>query len=139
MKILIDLNVILDVVQRREPHYDASARLLSEARRGQFEALVPGHAITTTFYIIAKHASRDRAGDVVDWLLDHFTVASPQAEEFRRARALAIDDFEDAVVAVLANRDACDYIATRNRSDFENSPIASVQPSVLLAILTDEP
>jgi hypothetical protein len=28
MKILVDLNVLLDVIQRREPHYAASAALL---------------------------------------------------------------------------------------------------------------
>jgi len=139
MRVLIDVNVILDVVQHREPHYDASAHLLSEARQGRIEALVPGHAITRTFYIIAKHASQDRAGDVVDWILDHFVVASPRADEFRKARALAMDDFEDAVVAVLVERNFCDYIATRNQSDFENSPIPPAQPSVLLAMLTDDP
>ncbi len=28
MKIMIDLNVLLDVVQKRQPHYQASAQLL---------------------------------------------------------------------------------------------------------------
>ncbi len=30
MKWMLDLNVVLDVLQRREPFYDASARVLSK-------------------------------------------------------------------------------------------------------------
>jgi hypothetical protein len=32
MKVLLDLNVLLDVVQNRVPHYDDSAKVLSLAR-----------------------------------------------------------------------------------------------------------
>ncbi len=47
MKITVDLNVLLDVAQNRLPHYHASEEVLHRARTGEYEAVLPGHAITT--------------------------------------------------------------------------------------------
>ena len=38
LKVLIDLNVVLDVLQRREPFYEMSAGVLAAAERGMVEA-----------------------------------------------------------------------------------------------------
>jgi hypothetical protein len=38
--ILVDLNVILDVVQKREPHYGASAGLLGLVAGGSIKAMI---------------------------------------------------------------------------------------------------
>jgi hypothetical protein len=43
VKIIIDLNVVLDVVQHRGAHYAASADVLSRARTGETEAVLPAH------------------------------------------------------------------------------------------------
>lgn len=42
--ILVDLNVLLDVIQKREPHYPASAAVLDKIVRRQVDAVVPAHA-----------------------------------------------------------------------------------------------
>jgi predicted nucleic acid-binding protein len=135
MTVLLDLNVILDVVQRREPHYTDSARLLSAAARGQIEGQLPGHAITTIYYLVARYAARERAEMTVDWMLDQFDVRASTAADFRRARALPMTDFEDAVVAALAERMNCDHVVTRNTSDFENAPVSVRTPRAILRTL----
>jgi len=61
MTVLVDLNVILDVVQRREPHYTDSAVLLSKIVEGDLDGPVPGHAITTIYYLVRRYAGRERA------------------------------------------------------------------------------
>lgn len=133
MTILVDLNVILDVVQRREPHYTDSAVLLSRIVEGDIDGAVPGHAITTVYYLVRRYVSKERAGNTVDWLLKHLAVVSADKPDFQSARQLAMDDFEDAVVAVLADRASCDVIATRNTTDFDDSPIPAKSPKVLLS------
>ena len=40
MKVLLDLNVLLDVVQNRVPHYHDSAKVLSLAQAGQCDHVV---------------------------------------------------------------------------------------------------
>lgn len=132
MTVLVDLNVILDVVQRREPHYTDSALLLSKIVEGTADGRIPGHAITTVYYLVRRYVNRTRAEETVDWLLNHLEVISASESEFRAARQLPIDDFEDAVVAVLADHAACDVIATRNTVDFDQSPIPAKPPRSVL-------
>ena len=99
MKVLLDLNVMLDVVQKRVPHYHDSAKVLSLARLGEIQAALPVHAFTTLYYILAKAAGKPKAGQTIDWLLAHFEVAIADRAVLRRARQLPLADFEDAVVA----------------------------------------
>ena len=132
MTILVDLNVILDVVQRREPHYTASAVLLSKIVEGTIDGTMPGHAITTVYYLVHRYVSRERAETTVDWLLNHLTVAPADETDFRTARQLAMEDFEDAVVAVIADRTSCEVIATRNVNDFGASPVPAAPPQEIL-------
>jgi hypothetical protein len=47
---MVDLNVLLDVVQRREPFYAASAAALSKLLTPESTGCIPGHALTTLDY-----------------------------------------------------------------------------------------
>ena len=134
MKVLIDLNVVLDVIQNRQPHYTGSAEVLSRARRGEISALFPAHAITTIYYVIAKTAGKHKANETVDWMLTHFEIGLADKATFRRARQLVLADLEDAVVASVAEAARCDYILTRNVPDFAQSPVPAISPTEFLAL-----
>ena len=45
--VLIDLNILLDVLQKREPFYETSAGLLARVETGQVRGFVAAHSITT--------------------------------------------------------------------------------------------
>ncbi len=130
--ILVDLNVILDVVQKRERHYQASAAVLSEVVKGQVNGVIPAHAVTTIHYIVARHQNSRIADQTVDWLLRYFDVAVIGRTEMLRARSLAWDDFEDAVVAVAAESQSCSCLVTRNVKDFSDSPVPALTPEEYL-------
>ncbi len=138
MRVLVDLNVLLDVIQRREPHYAASARALSVAVAGGIEAAVPGHAVTTLHYVVAKHAGRAAADAVVDWLLSDFEVVAEDKTVLLRARGLGFSDFEDAVVAAAAEKSHSTAIVTRNVSDFVSSPVPAMTPAEILVRIDEE-
>jgi predicted nucleic acid-binding protein len=107
MKALLDLNVLLDVIQSRHPHYNDSAAVLSAARSGRFEAVIPAHALTTIFYLIQRANDTHTANQTVDWLLQHFEIPAINKHVFRQARLLRLTDFEDSVVASIAQRETC--------------------------------
>jgi predicted nucleic acid-binding protein len=130
--ILVDLNVILDVVQRREPHYEASAGLLAAVARGEIAAFVAAHTVTTIRFIVHRHRDRKAADAAVDWLLRHFDVAPVGRAELLQARALGWRDFEDAVVAAVADSMGCRHILTRNVKDFHASPVPASTPEEYL-------
>jgi len=136
MKILVDLNVLLDVIQLREPHYATSAQVLSSVARGDIEGVVPGHALTTIHYVLSKHADRDVADEAIDWILGDFEIVGEGKTIMLRARGLPIEDFEDAVVAAAAEALRCNWIVTRNVADFKCSPIPAITPGELIEHLT---
>jgi predicted nucleic acid-binding protein len=132
MKVLIDLNVLLDVIQRREPHYRPAARVLSLVAEGMIEAVVPGHALTTVHYIVSRFTDAGTADAAINWILTDFEVIGEGTDVMLRARSLASDDFEDAVVAAAAQTASCDWIITRNVVDFAESPVPAITPAELL-------
>ena len=134
MKVIIDLNVLLDVIQKRQPHYDASAKALSRVLKDQADAVLPGHAVTTIYYVVAKYADQNHADDAVDWMIKHFDIEASGKADFIRARSLSMTDFEDAVIAALAERAGCDYIVTRNVADFAGSPVPAITPLAFLSV-----
>lgn len=133
MKIMFDLNILLDVVQRREPHFAASAAVSSMAVRKEITGLIPAHAVTTLAYVVKKHAGAKKESEVLDWLLAGFRVAPAGHEEMLRARAYAMMDFEDAVVAAVAEAQGCRFILSRNVADFRRSSVPAVTPEEFLA------
>lgn len=135
MKALLDLNVLLDVVQNRIPHYLNSAEVVSRGCSGDFRAVVPAHAVTTLHYVLSKAAGRNVAEKTVDWILSQFEVGSADSAVFRRAREIGLPDFEDSVVASIAEANDCAYIVTRNSDDFRGSPVLSVLPGGFLQLL----
>ena len=132
MKVLVDLNVLLDVVQRREPHYAASAAVLDRIASGEIEGAIPGHALTTVYYLVARFASEAKALQAVDWILDLFEVMPEDRDVFLLARSLPLADFEDAVVAAAAALAGCDRVVTRNVADFRDARPRAVTPAELL-------
>lgn len=132
-RVLLDLNLLLDVIQRREPHYPHSAAVLSRVAAGELVGAVPGHALTTIHYIVSRFQGAEAADEAVDWMLGRLEVVAEGRDTFLRARGLGFRDFEDAVVASAAEQARCDRIVTRNVDDFRDSPVVAVTPQELEA------
>jgi predicted nucleic acid-binding protein len=135
LRVLLDLNVVLDVLQRREPFYTASAQVLALAEAGQLEGGVAAHSITTLFYLLAKDRSPQIARVAVGDLLSILSVAGVDGDILEQALALPYDDFEDAVQMMAAVHAGADYLVTRNLADYREGPLPALQPAELLALL----
>lgn len=138
MRALLDLNVLLDVIQKRAPHYAASAAVVEAVIEKRIDGLLAAHAVTTIDYIVGCHRNRAAARRAVDWLLQHFDIAAVDRHILLRARTLDWNDFEDAVVAAAAKHCDCNVIVTRNVRDFPDSPVTVLTPEELLLTLPDE-
>lgn len=137
MKVLFDLNILLDVMQKREAFYTSSAAALSKSIQGECEGIIPGHAVTTLHYLLTRYVSKEKADEGVDFLLDNFGVMNADADTFRQARLLSMKDFEDAVVASIALKAGCEVIVTRNIRDFTSSPVSGLLPEEFLERLDE--
>lgn len=67
MKVTLDINVFLDVFQKREPHYAASAQVVSMVAAETLAGVCPAHGLTTLYYLVRKHASRPEAEAAMQW------------------------------------------------------------------------
>ena len=135
MKVLIDVNVVLDVLLAREPWAGDSARLLDAAERKVIAGYAAGHTITTAYYIVARAAGPKKAATAVTDLLRVLRIVPIEAADFAQALVFGMTDFEDAVQAAAAAKIGADFVATRNEKDFRRSPTEARSPSDLLALL----
>jgi len=133
VKVTVDINVLLDVFQKRQPHYAASARVLAMVQQGEVIGVFPAHGFTTLYYLVRKHASRPNAEAAMDDVLRYFEVGNLETAGWARARILPMPDFEDAVVAVVAEKTDSKFIITRNTSDFTHSPVPAITPIEFLS------
>ena len=132
---LIDLNVILDVLQRREPFFLASAQTLALAEQKRFRGLWSAHSITTLFYLYAKAQSSDAARVAITDLIQFLAVAPVNQRVVETALALPYQDFEDAVQMAASLHASADYLITRNIADFKMGPIPALKPAEFLTLL----
>ncbi len=133
--VLIDLNIILDVLQRREPFYDASARLLASVETGLLEGFIAAHSITTLFYLIQKDKSSAEARADITSLLQFLKIAPVNQSTIDQALNLDYDDFEDAVQMISALQCKAGYLITRNITDYQPPLLPVVQPIDFLSTI----
>lgn len=135
MKVLIDLNVMLDFLQKRQPFFEEAARVMDAVLYARAGGVLPAHAITTLYYFLAKGAEKHRVRETLQWLLRTFDIAPSDKETLTQALALGMNDFEDAVTCVSAVRAGCSYILTRNTADFAASSVPPLAPGQFLELL----
>ena len=134
-RILIDLNVILDVLQRREPFYDRSARVLASAETAAVDGWVAAHSLTTLFYLLARYHSAEQARVALRELLIVLSVAAIDHAVIEQALNLPYSDFQDAVRMMATVRCGAQYLVTRDLRDYRAGPLPVLQPAELLALL----
>jgi predicted nucleic acid-binding protein len=135
LRVLIDLNIILDTLQKREPFYATSARVLACAETGLIDGLVAAHTLTTLFYLMARSQSPDQARVALTELLRFLTVATVDHATIERALNLPYRDFEDAVQMMAAAGAGAQYLVTRDIADYKLGPLPVLQPVELLALV----
>jgi predicted nucleic acid-binding protein len=137
-RLLLDLNVFLDVILDRAPAADVAAALWAAIERGQGQGMVPAHGVTTIFYLLEKARGAAFAREGIERLTRVFNVAPVDDGVVRRALALAWSDFEDAVCAAAAEASGCDALVTRDPDGYPNAPVPVVDPAAALSWLTQE-
>ena len=130
MRLLIDINVLLDVALQR-PAAPASAQLLALCGR-QHEAWLAWHSIATLAYLIERQTSAVSSRDFIRGLLEWAQVASTGTPDALVALDLPLADFEDALQVAAAMACGAQFIITRNERDFRKSLVPALSPDSFL-------
>ena len=133
MKLLIDANILLDVLQKREPHYRDSALIWKLCETEQAEGCISALSIANLVYIMRKELSPETIEEVLGKLSLIFSIVELTPADIAKAAEMKWTDFEDALQAATAERIHAEAIITRNIRDFRKSRVIAFTPAEYLA------
>lgn len=133
MLVLIDANIVLDILEKREPFYRASNDVLSLCASKKVNGFIALHSISNIFYILRKHYSVENRRRLLLGITDFLNIANIDHENVRHAlERKDFLDFEDCLQDECAVQNNVDYIITRNIDDFSYSTIPAMTPTDFL-------
>jgi predicted nucleic acid-binding protein len=135
MRVLLDLNIILDVLLDRAPHAGAAAALWSAIEGGEAEGRLSAHAVTTLHYVASRARGAAFGEQCVRDVTSVFSVSPVDGAVVTRALALQFSDFEDAVTAAAAEADGCGMVVSRDHDGFRRSPVAVLDARAALTAI----
>lgn len=134
MKFLIDTNIILDVLLKREPFYMEGVKVFNLSKEDNISLYVSASSITDIYYI-ANQTLRDKteAKELLGKLIKIVSIAGVSEDEIRNALMLSWRDFEDSVQYSVALLQEMDGLITRNSRDYREAEIKIWEPKELLS------
>ena len=132
MRVLLDINVILDAMLQRAPWHQEADAILQAAANGQGTCAATTLTLATAFYVGRKAVGNAAARAAVRRYLAAFSILPIDKQTLLDADALSGNDFEDNILIAAAITAALDTIVTRNVADFAHSPIPVWEPAELL-------
>ena len=133
-RILIDTNIVIDLLSKREKFYDEAADLFSRADKKEIQLTISSLTFANTNYILTKLKSAKEAKEIlrkfkvlIEILALHDTITELGLSDDD------FPDFEDAVQYYLAIENQVDVSIIRNKKDFKNSRIPILTAKEFLA------
>ena len=137
MRVFVDTNVLLDVLQQRVPHVYASSILWKACECGEVEGVVSALTFANIIYILRKDMTPARLRDILDRLELIFSFEDFTVQDMVCATEMEWSDYEDAIQCAQAARARAEYIVTRNVQDFAKSETPAITPQELLLKLKE--
>lgn len=131
MKVLLDVNVVLDVLLQREEWLADAQAIWDAADAGTLDCCLATSSVTDIYYIARKLVGQEQASEIVRQCLEALTILPVDHAVLATAHARPEPDFEDAVQMAVAVSVAVDAIVTRDASGFAQSPVPVWTPQQL--------
>jgi hypothetical protein len=135
---LVDINIIIDDMAKREPFAKLSHDILTLCAQDKFIGYIFAHTIPAVHYILRKQYSTVEVKNMLLYICEILNIAGYTKEQV--VAALNNDDFsdfEDCLQMESAQTVNADYIITRNISDFSGSPIPTISTEDFLKLFDD--
>lgn len=129
IRALVDTNVLIDFLARRQPFYSDARRLMAFAYMGDYELWMSASQVTDIFYILShggRKSEADAARAALRALRQDVRVYAPGEDDVDAAIDSAWPDFEDALVYQAAARIGARVIVTRDGEGLSSSPIRAL-------------
>ncbi len=140
MKALLDTNVIVDVLQKREPMFADSSKIIIAVADNRLQGYVTSKEIADIHYFSRKQFTGQedtdkKARQIIEGLLQFLYIVDTTGEDCKKALTIENNDYEDAIMISSAVRSNMDCIITRNSKHFKTSLIPIYSPKDFLDLL----
>ena len=126
-RVFLDTNVVIDLLDKREPFWKDVAALFTMAYNGQVELYISSLTYATVSYLLRKHG-KEGTRALLGNLRALSKVTAVGETEVDLAMASAFDDYEDALQYFSAANAKVEAIVTRNKKDFQASGLPVMSP-----------
>lgn len=125
MRIFLDANVLVSVLNKEYPAYIYSSRVLSLADRTQYQLYTSPICLAIAFYFAEKKCGTKLAKKKLQLLAAKINITpTDKSIVLNVFKNPAIDDFEDGLQYYAALGSKCKCIVTEDLNDFHFSSIA---------------
>ena len=124
MKLFLDANVLVSVLNKEYPLFTYSSRVLSLAEKRNYTLYTSPICLAIAFYFAEKKSGTSMAKKKIEVLASNLSIAATGKDEvIRSLQNKRINDFEDGIEYYAAKKNQCDVIITEDINDFYFSDI----------------
>lgn len=124
MRIFLDANILVSVLNKEYPLFTCTARILSLTDHKKFTVCTSPICLAIAFYFAEKKSGTAAARKKIKLLTEKITIASTAKKEVLQAlNNPKVNDFEDGMEYYAALGNNCDAIITEDTTDFYFSDI----------------
>jgi len=135
MKILLDTNIVMDIVEKRVPFYKDAVALLKTVSAMEVECYFSASSAKDVYYLVKRHTgSLETAKQAIVSISKFVIFCDTTRQDVQNAMLSNVADFEDAVLVSGAERENMDFVVTRNPQDFAHSTVKIITPTEFLKI-----
>lgn len=127
MKIFLDANILVAVLNKEYPMFTYTARVLSLADNTKYEIYTSPICLAIAFYFAEKKSGKKEAKRKISLIASKINIAeADQKIVLQAAEDKSVDDFEDGLEYYSALKAGCNWIVTEDKNDFHFSKIPVV-------------
>lgn len=130
---LLDINVVLDYLQQRQPWYPGAKALFQAERQEKVDLYIAANAVATIRYLIRKHDTKKKAMAKLGILLGRLRLADVTGRVLDVALRLDLDDLEDGIQAAAAMQAGIQVLVTRDADDYGRIEALQIIPPEIAA------
>lgn len=129
MKALIDTNVLLDYLAKREGFFEDAAAIFAMVNDGYLTGIVSSISIVNCAYVLPKHYDGKTVLEQIRRMLRIFVISNVDAQTLKNAADIIPYDYEDAVQYFSVLPSHPDVIITRDKKGFRDFDILVMTPA----------
>ncbi len=124
MRLFLDANILISVLNKEYPLFTYSSRILSLAGNSKFQVYTSPICLAIAFYFAEKKSGTMEARKKMEIVCDRLDIAAADRLVVKKAvQNKFIHDFEDGLEYYSAEAAKCTCIVTEDRDDFFFSKI----------------